>query len=118
MVTDDRPLSATVMPEFLTYMNLVGIDAAGSMALRLLVIEPKVRSRVPVAAAILSAANVNETCVFDGAIVPEPDVIEPDEAETAYSVPAAIDEFVVAVMLEAVRTTKAGCEKLTVVGNL
>jgi hypothetical protein len=40
------------------------------------------------------------------------------DAVTLYAVPAAIAVSVVAVMLVAVPTAKAGCEKLTVVGNL
>ena len=93
-------------------------SAAGRDALRLLAIVANVIWSVPVAAVAAEGVNVNATCVTSDTVVPEPDVTVPDDVVTLYAVPAAIDEFVVAVMLVDVPTAKAGCEKLTVVGNL
>ena len=51
-------------------------------------------------------------------VVPVPDVTVPLAAVTAYAVPEGIALSVVAVMLVAVPTARAGCEKLTALGNL
>ena len=84
----------------------------------LLTIDAKVICKVPVAAVVAEGVKVNATCVTSDAVVPEPEVMVPEDADALYAVPAAIAVSVVAVMLVAVPTVNIGCEKLTVVGNL
>jgi hypothetical protein len=96
----------------------VTISGAGNAALRLFVIEANVIVNVPVAV-VAAGANVNATCDVSDAAVTEPGgSTVPDDAETLYAVPVAMAVSVVAVMLVAAPTAKAGCEKLTVAGNL
>lgn len=81
-------------------------------------IDAKVSCSVPVATALVEGVYVKETDVTSDAVVPELEVTEPDVEDTPHVVPEVIAVSVVAVMLVAEPTVKAGCEKLTVVGNL
>lgn len=90
----------------------------GNAALRLLVMDAKVSTIVPVAAAVVAGVKVSVACVVSEAVVPEPGVTVPDDAEAVHETPAVMAVSVVAVMLVAFPTVSRGCEKLTVVGNL
>jgi hypothetical protein len=96
----------------------VTMSGAGNVALRLFMIEENVICSVPVAAVVTEGVKVNATCVTSDTVVPEPDVTVPDDVVTIHAVPVARTVSVVAVMLVAAPTVNAGCEKLTVVGNL
>jgi hypothetical protein len=101
----------------------IGSAAAGNAALRLLVIDAKAITIVPVAAAVVAGVKVNVALVVSAAVVPAPGNTVPDDAEAVHETPAAMAVSVVAVMLVAVPTVSrpiisAGCEKRTAVGNL
>jgi hypothetical protein len=113
-----KPPEYDVMLLVLKQTTGARLDAEGNVALRLFAIDAKVSCRVPVAAVAADGVKVNATCSVSDAVVPEPDVMVPDDAEALYAVPAAIAVSVVAVMLVAVPTVNAGCERLTVVGSL
>jgi hypothetical protein len=81
-------------------------------------IDAKVSCSVPLAAVFVEGVYMKETDVTPDAVVPELEVTEPDVEDTLHAVPEVITVSVVAVMLVAVPTANAGCEKLTVVGNL